>query len=853
METSYFEKLFSEIRKYVDKGFSVMPVRMEEDQYNGRKLGAKSPLFSFKSKKKETKDLDYLFKIMSYQTVEIGFALCTGSISNNLEIIDIDEKYNPGIRKEYLETIEKNYPELYKKLRIEGTINFGAHIPYCLPENPEGSQDLAKREATEKELKENPKQKHYCFIETRGEDSLCIVPPTKGYHFIQENEIPTLTMNERNILINVAKSYNRVIPKIKKINYSKRGLRNYYVDPWEDYNKDPKNETLLTQFGWKLLDRESNNHYLQFTRPGKNDGISASFIRDKNMFFIFTSNSELEPDQGYNPSTILCELQFGGDTKETFRYLIENGYGQLNERFEKDLIRKAVTNNRELPKNISKKSLEEYKKLKADNDQKYPYGIFWQGDLDDGYSINRELILSVASQMNYKLLEGRLVQLEGVIIKETSQREFEDDLKTYIKEEDESISNAILDKFEAFLQYSIKQTINRLPILEEKNVLRDTRNTAFKAFENGVVIINRKKIKIVEYDYFEDGENTRYILEKAILPRNFELSSEEGLFTQFLEKAILPNQMLKNHIGYMVHGYKDSANAYFHVATEMVEDPKDGGGAGKNIFADLIGRFTTYTEVPGEQIQMDEKFYQQWNGERLMIISDIPKSWNFTFLKNMTSNSAIQKKLYKDVVRIDSSDLPKLLVLTNYSFEITDGGVKRRLMFIEFSDFFTKCGGVDVYFDGKLFPQDWQEEDWLAYDNYMISCLQEYLKNPKLQNPTMSETGWMKKFALNHGTMTRLFIAENINDWVEKEYVPKKEFDDQYNRFCDENGVQKRYMKSGTKMNEALVEWCQKHEIEFEKSIQRNINYVNTSCRRFSHSKLTIDDDQSNATDELPF
>lgn len=849
MEKSYFKTLFSEIRKYVEAGYSVMPVRMEDDQYNGRTLGAKSPLFSFKTKKAETKDLDYIFKIMSYQTKKLGFALCTGSISNNLEVIDIDEKYNPGIRKEYLAVIEKNYPKLFQKLRIEGTINLGAHIPYHLPEKPEGSQDLASREANEEELKTNPKQKKYCFIESRGEDSLCIVPPTDGYYFIQENEIPTLSMEERDVLVNVAKSFNRILPKIKKVNYSKRGLRNYFVNPWEDFDNDPKNETLLTQFGWEVLDRESNNNYIYFTRPGKTHGISGSYVIDKRLFWIFSPNGGLDPDTGYKPSTLLCELQFGGDTKETFRYLIEQGYGQLNERFEKDLVRKAVTNNRELPKNISKKAEEEYQKLKEDKEQRYPYGIFWQGDLDDGFTINRELIINVASQMNYKLLNGSLVRLDGIVVEDATQRDFEDDLKSYIKEDDESIRIAITDKFEAFVQYSIKQTISRLPILEDDSILKDTRFSAYKAYENGVVIITKNKIEMVGYDYFENGDDTRYILEKSILPRNFEKSNEEGLFTQFLEKAILPNQNLKSHIGYMIHNYKDSANAYFHVATETVEDPKDGGGAGKNIFADLVGRFTTYTEVPGEQIQMNENFYQQWNGEKLMIISDIPKSWNFTFLKNMTTNSAIQKKLYQNVVRLDSSQLPKLLVLTNYSFEIADGGVKRRLMFIEFSDFFTKSGGVDVYFDGKLFPNDWEEEDWLAYDNYMISCLQEYLKAPKLTNPTMSDSGWMKKFSLNHGQMTKLFISENIAEWLEKEYVPKKEFDEQYNRFCEENGVQKRYMKSAMKMNEALEEWCEKHNITFEKSTQKVINYVNTSCRMFSKSGKKIND----TTDELPF
>lgn len=35
---------------------------------------------------------------------------------------------------------------------------------------------------------------------------------------------------------------------------------------------------------------------------------------------------------------------------------------------------------------------------------------------------------------------------------------------------------------------------------------------------------------------------------------------------------------------------------------------------------------------------------------------------------------------------------------TNYSYEITDGGLKRRIIPLEFTNFFTDRGGLDVHF-----------------------------------------------------------------------------------------------------------------------------------------------------------
>ena len=41
-------------------------------------------------------------------------------------------------------------------------------------------------------------------------------------------------------------------------------------------------------------------------------------------------------------------------------------------------------------------------------------------------------------------------------------------------------------------------------------------------------------------------------------------------------------------IGYLAHEYKDETAAYIIVLTEQCENPKDGGGAGKNVFSELF-------------------------------------------------------------------------------------------------------------------------------------------------------------------------------------------------------------------------------------------------------------------------
>jgi hypothetical protein len=90
---------------------------------------------------------------------------------------------------------------------------------------------------------------------------------------------------------------------------------------------------LLEEFGWKRI--KSTKHHTYYTRPGKSDGISASYIHEKGLYYIFTSSTELTPSKAYHPATLLKILKFKNDGKETYRYLVSKGYGKLDKQYER--------------------------------------------------------------------------------------------------------------------------------------------------------------------------------------------------------------------------------------------------------------------------------------------------------------------------------------------------------------------------------------------------------------------------------------------------------------------------------------------------------------------------------------
>lgn len=842
-ESEYLLKLFEGAKKLIAQGISVVPIN--------DKTGYR--LISYTKRPDDTKDLDVIFKAMSNCTEDLKLAIITGELSKDLECIDIDEKHKAGISAEYLKTIKECYPEIYDKLRIEKTKNNGLHIYYTLDEPIHQSKDIAKRLATQDELDKNPKQKTYAFVEVKTNNSSFTCYPSKGYTLFQDKPIPHLTREERDTLVNVAKGFNEVIEKVVEVKVSKKALRNYSTNPWDDYNSDEEAFfNLIQKEGWTVVSENKNE--VRFARPehaGKK-WVSACYYRDKQLFVIYTSSANIEAGN-YKPSTLLCKLNFHDDSKECFNWLIENGYGKLNKQYETKLIEKAIVNRLPLPKNISSDGIKEYEAKKNDIEAKYPHGIFWEQTEEKNeitYRINRELILRVARDLGYKIYRWDLVYLDGNIIKRVELFDFFEALKKYVKEDDKD-NILIYDKFENYIQQSGKFLVTRLYQIEENELLQDTHDTCYKCFSNVVLKITKHGVEKLEW-----SQINKLVLDEKVIDYDYKEAEEKGLFIDFINKAILDHSQLRNKVGWYVHDYNDSINPYHLSLIETAINPKLGGGSGKDLFAQLLGHYaTTMYMVDGKTLKIDNTLFQGWQDQRVFIISDAKERFDFEKLNSVTSTTATIKRLYKNIVSLSIKYLPKIILTSNHSFELTDGGVDRRLRYIEFTEFFTKAGGVFTYYNGIRFPRpemedDWTEDDWDGFYNYVVNCIIAYFKDPILKNVALTETGWKKQFAINHGANTFDFIEENIENFKLRHTISQADFQKIYDDFCNVNGISIQYKKSAQKMNDALEEYCSHYKIFFEKGKNKTVNGVTTNCKWFGNGNEV---DKNEEDEGLPF
>lgn len=814
--------VWEQVTALLQVGVSVIPVRDRE----AGGYPPKTPYALWKQyQERRVTPQDLWEQMEKHNTAAI--AMICGKVSGNLEAIDIDVKNWPGIDARYFEAIRDLYPVLWESLRIHSTPSGGYHILYRILDRPgPGNQKLATASHSTQ-----------AGIETRGEGGYIVAPPSLGYQVHRDNPIPVITWEERESLINLAKSFNEKIKVVPPPKIEKKKTDYYDEDPFADYNHSDAAESLLTDRGWTQV-QAHHSHYLYYTRPGKNNGISASFHLERRLFYVFTSSTRLEPDRGYAPATLLSELQFNGDHKATYAWLVAQGYGKIKTHVEQRLVRTKLLSGDDLPANISPQAKELFTKEKDRLCTAYPHGTYWvQDDQDDVVKINRERFYTVAAALGFRCYNGAVVQLATYIIRRVTERQFYDAMKSYCVEEEADFLEAIRNAFESFIQRAGAFSMTRIQLLEEDRILKSSREVAYIGYQNGLLRLTASCHEFLTYENLTASHPGALIWEEQILPRDYQpLRADQdvtgSLYYQFLDKAIGISDYLWQIIGYLAHDFKDETLGYFILLVEQCEDPRDGGGTGKNLFCNLISHITTVKDLNGSQVQLNEKLLQSWRYERVLVISDVPKHFNYGFFKNISTGTATLKLLFKNEETVGPEQLPKLIFSTNYSYENVDGGIKRRIRPLEFTPWFTKQGGVKKFF-GKHFPRDWSGDDWTAYDCLLHTALQAYLAKGEIDEQALSAGGWLKQFDQTYHFATRGFIQENWDRWLRLKFVSADDFKTAYDLYCNTNGIHLRYRLTSFRLHQALADWSRQQHIFFEPDVVDRINNILIRGKKF--------------------
>lgn len=339
---------------------------------------------------------------------------------------------------------------------------------------------------------------------------------------------------------------------------------------------------------------------------------------------------------------------------------------------------------------------------------------------------------------------------------------------------------------------------------EEKKATLFYRNTLVKVTDDD-------EIELMNYSKF-DG----YIWKDQIIQRDYEAHKAEGMFVEFLRDVFGDDEYnmdsISSCLGYLIHNYKPTAFSPAIVLNDKIISDDPNGGTGKGIIGKAISQFKNAVTLDGKTFDFGKSFaFQRIElSTDLLIFDDIKSNFNFETLFSIITEGITVEKKNKGEFFIPFERSPKILITTNYAIKGEGNSIERRKVDFELEQYYSK---ENTPFDkfGKMFFRQWDKNEWLEFDNYMIYCLQLYLSKGII-------------LPKNINLATKRLIANTNQDFIDymrdyKDFGLRRQKKNFHDCFVSETNL--RQVKSNT-LTKWVKKWCSFNEYKYEETIYQN-------------------------------
>lgn len=303
--------------------------------------------------------------------------------------------------------------------------------------------------------------------------------------------------------------------------------------------------------------------------------------------------------------------------------------------------------------------------------------------------------------------------------------------------------------------------------------------------------------------YFNPETGRRYHIEDV---RNADELLETNM--HFLAKVTA--------MGFQLHRFfdKSKSKAVIGMDGKLSEVGSSNGGTGKSIFGDAIGKVVPQVAIGGKNRKLTEDpFWAEEVTEKTanVFLDDVRANLDFEFFfpyitgKFMVNSKGLRKYTVPEELT------PKIYVSTNHAIVGEGSSFKRRQFFIAFSDFYNdEHLPIDDF--GVNFFDEWDNQQWNLFYNFMAWCLKIYFEYGLIEAPTerlemrrlrqlIGEDllGWADEYFSYDENKKEFLPGPNINHGI-----PRKEL---YDDFLDKNPTQRRYT-TPTRFKKKIKFYC---------------------------------------------
>jgi len=311
-------------------------------------------------------------------------------------------------------------------------------------------------------------------------------------------------------------------------------------------------------------------------------------------------------------------------------------------------------------------------------------------------------------------------------------------------------------------------------------------------------------------------------------------------------------------VGYLVHRYKNPSRpwAVFAVDGRESEMGKSYGGSGKSILYGSIEHVNNQFYIGGRdprKLKNDFLFDGIDEFTDNVLVDDANQYLDFgMFYPSITGKMNINPKNSKPFT-LNFNDSPKFAFTSNFAIRNIDPSTERRILYTVFSDYYHKKDQDGYYKDsldpekefGKILFDDFTENEWNSFYNFIALAVQTYLKFEKIQPPMESVVKRNLRSSIGEDVLTwanDFFTnTENLNAEISKE--------DAF-RNCTEKYIprSKQNYFSIRKFKTAVKQYCQYRNWNFNPAGACNDNQdrimKNIEGKVFEYFYIQTDDDE---------
>lgn len=420
------------------------------------------------------------------------------------------------------------------------------------------------------------------------------------------------------------------------------------------------------------------------------------------------------------------------------------------------------------------------------------------------------------------------VSINSNKVRETSVEKIKDFVLSYLLERGE------IDVWNHCAKYQNLFSEQFLLMLESVDLmlLKDTKYKSYLAFKNGILEVTKSEINLVDYIDI-DG----YIFDSQIIERDFIFSDQtDNDYKTFVNNISHSEPIpIECTVGYLLSTYKNKMNNKAVILNDEVISENPEGGTGKGLFVQGIKQIRNVAILDGKSFDDKKSFpYQTVSPEnQILVFDDVKKNFDFESKFSLVTEGMTLERKNKDAIKLKVEDSPKMVISTNYAIKGEGNSHDRRRHEIEIAQYYGKTITPYDEFGRQMFD-DWDEADFIKFDNYMVYCLQSYLQNGLVQQNAKNIK--MRKFIAE----TCLEFYEWINDSAN---VPRNQRLDKVVYFDKFTSEYKDFQKwlSRKKFNIWVQKYCTFIDAKY-------LSDVSNGMQWFTISTVDIE-----PTDEVPF